>query len=609
MLPRRLDGTEPLPIVPKHGNYCLGDGNGCRASLIMWLESLVFVGGMKTAYRPVINKTRRGLYFVQVINTNVPSLNTQRRLTKSQSGLATSLERLSSGLRVNSAKDDAAGLAIGSRMTSQINGMNVAARNANDGVSLTQTAEASLQSSENLLQRIRELAVQSANAPNSSSDRQALNSEVQQLTQELQRVSNTTAFNGINLLDGSTSNLDFQIGANAGDTIQTTLGNFQNTNYGIYKIGGLAAKTETGYGDLLPGSTADSKLLSIGTMGTIAAGGSFDISSSSQQSTVNYSLGASAKDVANLVNATNCGVTAHASTNIVLGLNEILGSPALRQGATYEIQLATVDVALPDTIWLPPPPNVTVAFTIGGSDTTPLIQGLSGAPVDSVDQLQGAVDAFNAVSGKTGFTAKAVQSTNGLGIQLTSSEGKDFIGQFKTGVVSVYDTNGLEETPFSGTPTVLGSPGGMVWDMLYDCYRFRGEIELKSESPFSITASNDDFFKTSGVKSGQLQSVSHVDVSTYDACQRTVDICDGGLAAVNSERARFGAIQNRLDSTISNLQTSAENLSASRSRIMDADYAAETSQLSRNHILQQAGMAMLAQANSSPQQVLSLLPK
>ena len=234
MLPRRLDGTEPLPIVPKHGNYCLGDGNGCRASLIMWLESLVFVGGMKTAYTPVINKTRRGLYFVQVINTNVPSLNTQRRLTKSQSGLATSLERLSSGMRINSAKDDAAGLAIGDRMTAQIKGMNVAARNANDGVSLAQTAEGAISEMSSLLQRCRELSVQAANGTNSVSDRQALSHEKDQLLAELNRISQTASFNGKTLLDGSFFG-DFQVGANAGQTIGVNLPALRTSDLGFYR--------------------------------------------------------------------------------------------------------------------------------------------------------------------------------------------------------------------------------------------------------------------------------------------------------------------------------------------------------------------------------------
>src|SRR5690606_27309105 len=197
---------------------------------------------------------RRAL-MAQVINTNIASLNAQRNLNGSQGAMNQAIQRLSTGLRINSAKDDAAGLAISQRMTSQINGLNQAARNANDGISLAQTAEGALSSAGEILQRIRTLAVQSANATNSSTDRASLNADVQQLTQELQRIATTTQFNGLNLLDGSFTTATFQVGANANQTITANSGNFQINAYGNYRIGGLAAYKSNGIGDMTVGTT------------------------------------------------------------------------------------------------------------------------------------------------------------------------------------------------------------------------------------------------------------------------------------------------------------------------------------------------------------------
>jgi flagellin len=193
-----------------------------------------------------------------VINTNIASLNAQRNLGTSQTALATSLQRLSSGLRINSAKDDAAGLAISDRMTSQIRGGDQARRNANDGVSLAQTAEGALSSANDMLQRIRELSIQSANATNSVNDRAALQAEANQLTAELDRVATTTQFNGQNILDGTFGSANFQVGANANQTITATTGNFRTASYGNYRIGASVAATSSSAGDLTNGSTANS---------------------------------------------------------------------------------------------------------------------------------------------------------------------------------------------------------------------------------------------------------------------------------------------------------------------------------------------------------------
>src|SRR5690606_13675598 len=263
-----------------------------------------------------------------VINTNVASLNAQRNLTGSQGAMNTAIQRLSTGLRINSAKDDAAGLSISQRMTSQINGLSQAARNANDGISLAQTAEGALNSAGDILQRIRTLAVQSSNGTNASTDRASLNAEVQQLTQELQRIATTTQFNGLNLLDGSFTTANFQVGANANQTITASSANFQTNAYGNYRIGGLAAYKSNGIGDMTVGTTStsgasgygDAWLAKKGTDGNnsavagATAAGQFQLTSATGTYDVLYNSGASASDIAAAVNRLNSGVTASALT-------------------------------------------------------------------------------------------------------------------------------------------------------------------------------------------------------------------------------------------------------------------------------------------------------
>ncbi|MDH4134606.1 MAG: flagellin, partial [Gammaproteobacteria bacterium] len=519
----------------------------------------------------------------------------------------TALQRLSSGLRINSAKDDAAGLAISERFTAQIRGLDQARRNANDGVSLAQTAESALQSSGDILQRIRELAVQSANATNSAGDRAALNNEVQQLTQELQRISTTTEFNGQKLLDGSFTSASFQVGANANQTITATSGNYQTNAYGNYRIGSLAATKETGAGDLTVGSTADGQLAQInqsldtsivaGDTVTIASGyGSFDIT---------YSAGASAADVAASINQANTGVRASAINTMVLGADDGGGGVAgFQQGDSYTLYLSndTADA----TGGTAPGTYTTVSFSIGGT--------AGAGTVTSADQLNAAVQAFNDQSGKTGFIAKIVKTDNGYyGIQLTSEAGKDLrmvadannasTIQFEDSFVLDGDTATAATTSVAvsaTTATGVWAAGDGDW--------VTGQLILDSEKSFSLTVAGADFIVAgAGTYAGQLQTVEKMDVSSYEAALRTFATVDSALASVTNQRARYGALQSRFESTITNLQTTSENLTASRSRIRDTDFAAETANLTRAQILQQAGVAMLAQANASPQNVLALL--
>ena len=549
----------------------------------------------------------------QIINTNVASLNAQRNLNRSQGDLSTALQRLSSGLRINSAKDDAAGLAIAERFTTQIRGLNQARRNANDGISLSQVAEGALQSTADILQRIRELAVQSANATNSSGDRAALNAEVQQLSQELQRISTSTEFNGQKLLDDSFTAAQFQVGANANQTITATSGNFQTNAYGNYRIGGTVAYKDNGPGDLTNGSQTDGYPVRFGasdtsaiTTGEVPPG--MTIASSMGSFNVSYKKDSSAETVANLINLAQTGVRASALTTFVLGADDAGagGATAFQQQTSYSFLLAT-DTASPGN---PPTAYTTVSFTVGGSS--------GGGTVTSTDQLNAAVQAFNDVSGKTGFTAKIVKTDNGqYGLQLTNEAGKDLriVNNSSTGNdVSLEDvtvTDGQTTANVNAQKSTLSAADNQTTWTAGSASWITGQVVLDSDKSFSITTTAPEFWGlqtgATGTFSGQLQSAEKMDVSTVEASMRTIAIVDSALAGVNGQRARYGALQARFTSTINNLETTSENLSASRSRIQDADFAAETAALTRAQILQQAGTAMLAQANTIPQNVLSLL--
>jgi flagellin len=579
----------------------------------------------------------------QIINTNIASLNSQRNLNTSQSALSTALQRLSSGLRINSAKDDAAGLAISERFTAQIRGLDQARRNANDGISLSQTAEGALQSAGDILQRIRELSVQAANATNSAGDRAALNSEVQQLTQELQRIATTTEFNGQKLLDGTFTTAIFQVGANANQTITANSGNFRTGTYGNYRIGSLVANTETGIGDLVKGSisadgtaTNRAQLTRLNAGGSIiAAAGAMVLNTASGSTTVRYNAGASAAEVAAAINASESGVKASAITSFVLGgaadgAAPVAGTGTAErfwQGHTYTFYLAS-DTSDP-TGGTKPASYTTVSFTVGGSKDA----GGNDQDVLSADQLSSAVQAFNDVAGRTGFTARVVKTEsadgsagNSFAILLTNESGADLrIAAGETDLDISFEDIGVLDGDTTNTlgdgaeAAVSASLVGHIADATVgwadgDGDWVTGQLVLDSDRAFSVDASSsttpEDFFtdeEGTGITSGSLQAVEKLDVSSVDSAMRTLAIVDSALAVVNNQRARYGALQARFENTIVNLQTTAESLSASRSRIRDADFAAETAALTRAQILQQAGTAMLAQANAIPNNVLTLL--
>ncbi|MCC4622279.1 flagellin [Xanthomonas cassavae CFBP 4642] len=396
----------------------------------------------------------------QVINTNVMSLNAQRNLNTNSSSMALSIQQLSSGKRIVSASVDAAGLAISERFTTQIRGVDVAARNANDGISLSQTAEGAMVEIGNNLQRIRELSVQSSNATNSQTDRDALNSEVKQLTAEIDRVANQTSFNGTKLLDGSFTGALFQVGADAGQTIGVS--NIVDANI-----------------DSLGKASFAAAVSGAGVTGTATASGSI--------------------------------------SGMSLSFNDA-------SGAAKSVTIGDVKIASGDT---------------------------------AADVNKKVASAINEKLDQTGMYASIDTSGN---LKLESLKaGQDF--------------------------TAL--TGG-------------------SSSAAGITASAG--LTTASAASGSTAvTLSSLDISTFSGSQKALEIVDKALTAVNSSRADMGAVQNRFTSTIANLAATSENLTASRSRIADTDYAKTTAELTRTQILQQAGTAMLAQAKSVPQNVLSLL--
>ena len=488
------------------------------------------------------------------INTNVASLTAQRNLGTSQSSLNTSIQRLSSGLRINSAKDDAAGLAISERFTSQIRGLNQAARNANDGISLAQVTEGAMKSAGDILQRVRELAVQSANASNSAGDRQALQQEVGQLVAELDRIAQTTEFNGQKLLDGTFGTAQFQVGANANQTIVAATANLRTSVYGNNQNLPSAGA----------GPSAAAAATSVPANGVTS--GNVSISGSLGTATLAVASSSSAKTIADQINAVkaNSGVTASARTQVELDIAATAGS--------YTISLQ-------------------------GDNTTAVTASFTLTATTGADRLSAAVAAINDQSAKTGITASL--NTTGDRVILTNATGVDVV----VGDTSVTNAGTVQVTKLDASGTAVGGAVTLTADSTAQFTTAGGFITLDSDKSFALTSASNAL--TTG--GSTLKRVADLDVTTFDKATDSLKTVDSALAFISGERAKLGALQARFESSIASLNITSENLSASRSRIMDADFAAETANLSRAQILQQAGTAMVAQANQIPQGVLSLL--
>ncbi len=721
------------------------------------------------------------------INTNVPSLNAQRNLGKSQNDLSRSMERLSSGLRINSAKDDAAGLAISDRMTSQIRGLNQAARNANDGISMAQTAEGALQETTNILQRMRELSIQSANDTNSASDRASLQAEVNQLKQEMTRIATSTSFNDRNVLDGSMNNAQFQVGANANETISFSIPSAKSADLGIktlestnslgieaaaisakaIAIGGgsgagaslaaakataaeaqtltftkqdgtvvqasltdgmtaIAATTELNaqlgagtavgtYADhsatvslsvdqwgasgvdeisFVIGNGSATETLTVTSNGTntfaqqldsaisgmtgvagltvIGNGdGTFNVTAANGNNievsaiTDGLGTGAAVSATASVINnngtsdsvasdgaaafvqtasATNeisasadvVSVTSNGSAlGVDVGVNGLLGMGNANTQGGNNVELQTLNIVSPEgtrpvTIdanssagEIAHAVNLesaitgvkaearttatisnlvtdgTIAFTLKGSNSDPI-------PISATitaDDLSALASTINDQAGNTGISATLAGDKKS--IVLTQAEGAD---------IKIADYSHSKNDP-ANTIQISGTegPGAILAGGATNSTVVGGKVSFYSTSDFSVSSSIDGsagslFESAQDVANPSiLSSIDVVDISTVEGASDAIKAIDGAISQIDTIRGGLGAIQNRFESTISNLDNVAENLSAARSRILDADIAMETSAMTKNNILQQAGVSILTQANQTPQLALQLL--
>jgi len=480
------------------------------------------------------------------VNTNVASLNTQKNLNKASDALSTTMQRLSSGLKINSAKDDAAGLQISNRLTSQINGLNVAIKNANDGISIAQTAEGAMQESTNILQRMRELALQSANGSNGAEDRASLQAEYAQLTTELTRIANTTTFGGRNLLDGSFGTTSFQVGANAYETINVTLGNVSATSIGSQQVKSIEVE-----------ATADGI-----DAGTIVVTGSGQVTEE-----ITIAQGASAKDIAKALDGAVTGLSATARTVLKLDASGI--DVETDGAAAFSIKVGGEDAIAIDLL--------------GVTDNASLAEQLSS----------------NAST--LGITVNYNESNDELII--TSETGENITFGDTVGTVTANNADAV-------SASVQNSDGtwGAATDLDTAGLVFTGTVELNSAKAYSLatTGGAEDVFGADAVAS-TLTNITQTDITTADGAQNAIAVIDKAISNIDSQRADLGAVQNRFDSTVANLQSIVENSTSARSRIQDADFAAETAELTKQQTLQQASTAILAQANQLPSAVLSLL--
>jgi flagellin len=481
-----------------------------------------------------------------IINTNISAIAAQNSLRTTSLNSTSAMERLSSGIRINSAKDDAAGLAISTRMTANIRGLGAAIRNANDGISLTQTAEGSLSSIGDNLQRIRELAVQSANTGNSDSDRGALNTEARQLVSEIDRIANNSQYNGIKLLDGSFQNQSLQVGAgnDTNDRIAISIGSAKVSALGI---GSNSSYSKT----LTEGGNVPTTALVAGTLSINGA-----------------QIGASVTDGVSYADAEGSAIAKAAAINAASGLT----------GVTAKVGKTTLAGAAPTTTSL----LSAGAVVINGVDI-----GEIGATTGVVDRGTQIAAAINAKASQTGVTATSNTST---------------------GVVSLKAEDGRNIVVKSTAGGITGSGLGAAADTAATT---TAKITLSTNSSSGIVIGGTTGAASTGQSVGYsasvLSSTGGVDLSTAAGSQAALSVLDAAINTITDSRASMGAYQNRLTASVANLETTSMNLQASRSRILDTDYAKETTKLAKAQIIQQAATAMLAQANQSAQSVLALL--
>jgi len=495
------------------------------------------------------------------VNTNVGAIVAASNMKAMEREMDTAIARLSSGSRINSAKDDAAGMAIVSKMEAQVKGLTQAIRNGVDSQKLIDTTEGAHQEVVNILQRLRELAVQSSNDTNDAIDRTFLKSESTQLIAEIDRISNQTTWNGFNIMDGTFASKQFQLGANANEDVTVSVDTVASASIGNYQVNG-EAPIYTGAADTI----ASHNLIVSGYVGS---------------TTVAVAANASAKTAAASINSSTAstGVEATAVTNASLSALSATGTVTFNIGSQTAASEAAISVAVTD-----------------------------------VSDLRGMRDAINAVAGTTGITAKMSSATNAT-ILLNHSTGEDImLSDFLVGTAATtltltsLDINEATSTSSGGTAVTLQSAAGAA---AFDDAVVNGHLQLNSHKTFTVTTDNttteQNFFDTTATSTSALTAISAIDIGTSSGAESAILAIDGAINKVNASRADLGAISNRLDNTISNLSNIVMNTEASVSNIRDADFSKETSNLTRAQILTQAATSMLAQANASKQSVLSLL--
>lgn len=493
---------------------------------------------------------------MSVINTNVSSLKSQNSLALNERKLSSAMERLSTGVRINSARDDAAGLAITTRMTSEIRGLTASVRNANDGISVAQTAEGSLGEITNILQRLRELSVQSANSSNNSTDRSFLNTEANQLISEVQRIGSQTSFNGIKLLDGTFTAQNFQVGANANEVIVfNSISSAKATSLGSNTLGTVDGAKLNVIGAAVDGTgtTLDNTVA-----GRASTDGFTITNAQGTSSAISYNAKDDAKAIAAAINlkTSSMGVVATATNSATLS--------SLSTAGTY-------------------------SFTLGTSAIS--------ATIDNTADLTNLVAAINSKTTSTNITASFDSITDKSQIKLTSSDGADIK------IIDFAKSGGAASSIKVDNVSLSGATGSTTDSILKV-----GSVSLASSSAVTIANGEANIFSVAGGSANStLNAVYSIDISTQSGASAALGVLDAALTQVNNSRAGLGGLINRFEATVSNQGTAIMNLSASRSRILDTDYAVETTNLAKAQIIQQAATAMLAQANQSSQSVLALL--
>jgi len=677
-----------------------------------------------------------------VINTNVASISAQRNISTAVRDQSEAMERLSSGKRINSARDDAAGLGISNRMTSQIRGLDQAVRNANDGISLIQTAEGALDQTTNILQRMRELSIQSANGTyNDNENRASLDAEFSQLLEEIDRIAETTQFNGQNILDGNLQEVSLQIGSDANQTVDFNIDAMDTKNLGmgstsvdlvgsnlnmngssmnigfndvningqsIIKPGGSVYTTASSIDNLVDSinenvSGVTASLLAINELTTSGdgnisgseeitvtlqmaddttqtfkirdadnmdqivtklndtGGGAFTAELNDQGKLVVSAEGAVSiqiQDTGNATGAGSSGVTKYAQ----LALTSDNGDPIRVERGTTGSYQDLINLGFRES---------TVANTIEGSGITSAntAWGVGDISINGVAITEGTtaaslitkVDAINAVSDQTGVRAEAfvtaeidmssVKSSaqadlviNGVTIASTSSAGSNIDTlvaniNLKTGETGITATLSGETIQLEGNVAALKIEGSTAGSTLMSAASINytgGDTSSTTTTSLSsgsnntvyaglkLSSTNDSAISidlgtaASAAEHGLIEtnvttegssgsSISNMSIDSATNAQKSINVIDNAINKVNGQRGELGAINNRLEFSIDNLQSVSQQTSAARSRIVDADFAKESASLSRAQVLQQAGTAMLAQANSAPQQVLQLL--